>query len=210
MAPGPNGEAYGSALGQFYQPKGIAVGADGTVYVADTYNNRIQVRSVDGTWTQWGSYGEDLGQFSDPSGVAVGADGTVYVADTFNDRIQARSVDGTWTQWGSYGEDLGQFNRPMGVAVGADGTVYVADTYNNRIQARSVDGTWTQWGSKGYVYDYSSHMFYRDVYDQKEFLLGQFWYPQSVAVGKDGTVYVADTFNHRVQARSVDGTWTWI
>ena len=67
----------------------MAVDAGGNVYVADTYNNRIQKFTDDGTFvTKWGSEGSSEGQFSLPFGVAVDDLGNIYVADNHNQRIQ--------------------------------------------------------------------------------------------------------------------------
>jgi DNA-binding beta-propeller fold protein YncE len=45
--------------GQFQEPWGIAVAEDGRVYVADTWNHRVQVFDSDGTFlTKWGAYGQ--------------------------------------------------------------------------------------------------------------------------------------------------------
>jgi DNA-binding beta-propeller fold protein YncE len=79
----------GTGPGQFNSPCGVAVDATGNVYVADTFNHRVQVFTGSGVFvTEWGSYGGDPGQFYRPMGIAVGADGRVFVADTYNDRIQ--------------------------------------------------------------------------------------------------------------------------
>ena len=169
----------------------MAVAPDGTVYVADRGNHRIQRFSATGTFLgQWGSCGSGDGQFNWPAGVAVAPDGTVYVADTYNHRIQRFSATGTFLgKWGSEGSGDGQFYYPDGVAVAPDGTVYVADTYNYRIQRFSATGAFLgQWGSYG-----SGD--------------GQFDRPHGVAVAPDGTVYVADSNNDRIQRFSATGTF---
>ena len=62
----------GSGAGQFYYPSGIAVDGSGTVYVADTYNHRIQAFTSEGTFLrQWGSRAAEQGSSSHPSGIAV-------------------------------------------------------------------------------------------------------------------------------------------
>ena len=113
----------------------------GNVYVADTYNHRIQKFTADGTYlTQWGSGGSGDGQFQWPRGIAVDGSGHVYVADTYNNRVQKFTSEGTFlTKWGSYGTGDGQFCHHEGIAVDGSGNVYVADMYNHRIQRFAPD-----------------------------------------------------------------------
>jgi hypothetical protein len=75
--------------GQFSNPQGVAIDSSGNVYVADTWNNRIQkFDSSGGFITKWGGSGTGNGQFRDPRGVAIDSSGNVYVADSGNNRIQ--------------------------------------------------------------------------------------------------------------------------
>ncbi len=102
----------------------------------------------------FGTPGSGEGQLMAPRGVSIGPDGTIYVVDWGNHRIQAFDTDGQFVRgWGSYcdletgsgcvdpdgsGPDplgAGQFREPWGIAVADDGTVYVADTWNHRVQA---------------------------------------------------------------------------
>jgi len=178
-------------VGQFRWPGRLAVAADGTVYVSEGGNNRIQRFGATGNFLgAWGSFGNGDGQFNGINGLAVAADGTVYIADSGNHRIQRFTATGSFLgQWGSQGSDNGLLNWPCGLAVAADGTVYIADTGNQRIQRFTPTGSFLgQWGSRG-----SGN--------------GQFDAPQDVSVAVDGTVYVADMGNHRIQRFTATGSF---
>jgi tripartite motif-containing protein 71 len=132
-------------------PQAVAVGADGSVYVADQYTHAIQVFAPDGTFRrELGAAGTGPGGLSSVGAVAVATDGTVYVADGA-DRIDRFGADGQLlNSWGEPGSAPGEFNFGSGggndsgagggIAV-ADGMVYVADTRNDRIQRFRADGT---------------------------------------------------------------------
>ncbi|WP_084783871.1 S-layer homology domain-containing protein [Paenibacillus sp. FJAT-26967] len=181
----------GSGLGEFDYPDGIAVDNSGNIYVADADNNRIQkLTAATGIWTSWGKsdgkYGSELGEFDTPKGLAADSDGNLYVADIGNHRIQKlTAATGTWSAWGTNGSGLGEFKYPNGVAVDRDGNVYVADSQNNRIQKlTAATDVWTAWGKSGGGSGNG---------------LGEFNYPEGVAVDNIGNVYVADSYNDRLQ-----------
>jgi DNA-binding beta-propeller fold protein YncE len=183
--------AAGDADGQFNAPRGLAVGPDGSVYVADSRHHRIQHFSADGQFLKaWGTFGDNslqaaaTGQFNEPWGVAVGPDGSVYVSDTWNHRIQKFTADGApLLTWGHYGqaETPDAFWGPRGIDVDSQGKVYVADTGNKRIVVFDASGNFiAQFGQVGIE-------------------AGQFDEPTDIAVDSIGNVYVADTWNQRVQ-----------
>ncbi len=205
--------APGSGPGQFLNPRNVAVGADGHIYVLDTGNHRLQVFDANGAFLrQWGSQcklddgtgcvdpddGGPLawgdGQFQEPWGIAVAPDGTVYVADTWNHRIQKFDAEGNFlAKWGAFADTGGtlggafpRFYGPRAIALDADGNLYVTDTGNKRVEKFSPDGELMgQWGGFGA-------------------LDGQFSEPVGIAIDGQGYIYVADTWNQRIQKFDAD------
>ncbi len=131
-----------AAGGEFNYPSGVAVAPDGSTYVVDSRNNRIQHFGATGALINaWGSAGAGEGQFISPSGVAVAPDGTVYVTDAYSHRVQRFSATGSYLdQWEGHGADAGQSTTPSGIAVALDGTIYVVDSSNHRIQYFNASG----------------------------------------------------------------------
>lgn len=140
-APGPDTPPL--EPGTLNEPWGVAVAPDGSVWVADTWNQRVQKFSPTGellavvdhvpTTATPGFYG--------PRAVAVDAAGRVYIADTGNKRIVVVDANGRYlTSLGGPGAGPGQFEEPVGLAVGPDGRIYVADTWNQRIQVLALTG----------------------------------------------------------------------
>ena len=190
----------GTGNGQFNSPAGIAVDAKGNVYVADQLNHRIQEFSATGTYlAQWGVNGSGAGQLSQPHGIAVDALGNLYVSEIGNERIQKFAGDGTsLTTWGSLGSFAGQFDAPSGVASDAAGNLYVADTNNHRVQKFSGAGT---------ALVYATPVFQSNLGSAGSGN-GQLNTPYAVATDAAGWVYVADTFNSRVQKFSGAGVYS--
>ena len=169
--------------GQFYEPWGVAVDAQGNLFVADTWNGRIQVFDSQGEFLRkWGLFAIADGGVGDPNalfgprGIAFDLDGNLVVADTGNKRIIRYKPTGEMIdQVGGGGVTPGRFDEPTDVAVDpTDGTILVADSFNQRIQRFSANleymGEWQVPGWTG-----------RDIY-QKPYL----------AVTTDGSVYVSD------------------
>jgi sugar lactone lactonase YvrE len=140
---------FGTDPGQFYNPYGVGVSADGqSVYTVELGTDRVQRFDSDGQFVmQWGGSGAGPGQFDVPVDVAVSAAGDVYVVDQNNHRVQKFDADGGFlTTWGGPGSADGAFLNPRGIGIDASADVYVADAGNYRMQKFDGGGVFlTKW-----------------------------------------------------------------
>ena len=183
--------------GQFFEPWGVAVDPAGQIFVADTWNGRIQVFDAEGRFLRkWGVFATTNGELGDPNslfgprGIAIDLDGNLLVADTGNKRILRFSPDGqSLGQIGGGGVIAGRFEEPTDVKVDpTDGTVVVADAWNGRIQRFSPS---LEYAGEFAVPGWAG----RDVF-QKPYL----------TVARDGTIYATDPATALVMVFARDGT----
>lgn len=169
---------FGGGLGQLDSPSQLAVAPDGSIYVADTGHDKIEVYSGTGGFLR--SFG--AGRLDEPRDVALDDQGRAYVADTGNHRIAAFSSSGTFVRF--FGDEAGegQLVEPVGLDVDASmfgSTVYVADAGNNLVASYTPSGDFI-------------HLFGVPA-------------PTDVVVGSGGRLYVADGGEERVDVFSKEG-----
>jgi len=128
---------YLTTPGDFGAPQGVAVDADGNVYVTDTMNNRVEIFDADGGFISlFGKHGDGPGALARPKGIAVDADGHIWVADEMEDRLQVFNRDGqllTYIGTG-HGDLPGQFKALVGVAIDKKNRVFTTEQYPGRLQ----------------------------------------------------------------------------
>jgi sugar lactone lactonase YvrE len=152
------------AQARFRFPSGLALAADGTLFVADSDNHVVRAIAPDAahtvtTWagvpTRGGSFAEgagDAAHFDRPVALALAADGALLVADMHNCRIRrvdpgaghaVTTLAGTVLGYQDGPGAQAAFNNPSGLAVAPDGAVYVLDTYNQALRRIAADGAHT-------------------------------------------------------------------
>lgn len=197
---------------------GVAVDANGNVFVSDSGNNEVDEIPYSG-----GTYGAPVSVgsgFNGPAGIALDANGDVFVADSRNNRVKEIPYSG-----GAYGTPVTvgpTYYNVSGVAVDANGDVFVADYNNGDVQKIPYSGG--SYGTavvlhSGYVFvndvavDANGDVFVADsghntvselpysggVYGSPVSLGSGFNYPTSVSLDANGNIFVADSNNFAVK-----------
>ena len=197
---------------QFFRPYDIDADLQGTIYIADTENHRIRKISPEGEVTTFAGSTQGFAdgnggtaRFNYPTGLDVDALGNVFVADNGNHRIRKISPKGIVTTISGnklgYQDGSSQFARfsfPEDLAVDGEGNIYVTDQH--RIRKLTLTdpklGSYTVstlagGSSSGFADGPSSS--------------ARFNFPIGITIGPSGSVYIADTGNHRIRVMPPSG-----
>ncbi|MYC82097.1 MAG: hypothetical protein F4X19_08405, partial [Acidobacteria bacterium] len=152
-------------------------------------------------------------QLSVLQGVAVDGAGNLFIADTTNHRIRRVDPSGTITTIAGTGEPGfggeggpaadAQLNLPYGVAVDGAGNLFIADAWNNRIRRVDPSGTITTFAGPGRI-DFGPDEIGDDGPAADAFL----FLPSDVAVDAAGSLFIADSGNHRIRRVDPSGIIT--
>jgi sugar lactone lactonase YvrE len=184
------------SLAQFNAPQGLAIDAQGNIYVADRGNNVIREISpagrvitlagnnrkgyIDATGT--------LAYFNGPTGVAVDAAGNVYVADLGNEALRKVTPAGVVTTLAGGPAQPALVDLPAGITIDKQGNLYITDEYGRVLQYTAnnvlyiLDGTI---GVSGLVNGTGASV--------------KFFNPQGITVDANGNIYVADQNNNVIR-----------
>ena len=210
---GSGGYADGTGTNaQFLQLSGLTVDSSGNVFLADRLNHRIRkitsagvvttlAGSGIGQGTSTGSFANGTGtnaSFSMPQGVAVDSSGNVYVVDGYNHRIRKVTSAGVVTTFAGNGtlssvDGTGTnatFVYPSSILIDSSENLYIGDG-NNTIRKITPSAVVTTLSATTYSN-----------------IQAQFNTPFGVATDWNGTVYVADQFNHRIRRITSAGVVT--
>jgi RHS repeat-associated protein len=214
----------GPATAADMSPVDVDETADGSVLVADGFNDRIRRIAPDGTISTLAGTGAPGATTHDgdggpatsahigrPSAVAAAPDGSFYIADRYNSLIRRVTPDGVIRTVvgggdgfaGDGGDALtARISGPSDLAIGPDGSLYIADTNNQRIRRVTPNGRIDTVAGSGAT-GYGSGGFSGDGGAATSATLSN---PSSVAVGSGGTLYIGDSWNARVRRVDESGT----
>jgi sugar lactone lactonase YvrE len=230
----PLDSLYDGSRGRLGGPTGLAVGADGRLYVSDITRNASN--DFVGAIQVFGQFGEFSRQWANllPGGVAVDHEGNLIVLNLTSGHVETYSPDGELIDgWGPGDVQARILISEMSIALDAEDNVYILSTGTASIQKYSSDGHYLgSWGANGsqpgqfkaasgiaihgdevYIADADNNrvqVFTLDGMFLREWGSlgtddGQFVRPSGVAVDSYGYVYVADPSAHRIQKFTPDG-----
>jgi DNA-binding beta-propeller fold protein YncE len=122
--------------GTFNAPTNVAIDRNGWLYVADTWNYRVQVFDASGKFVRaFGAQGDRPGEFIRPKGIAVDSEGHIYVADAEFNNFQILTPEGQpLLAVGMLGDAPGQFALVAGLYIDSNDRIYTTEQFRGRVQ----------------------------------------------------------------------------
>ncbi len=202
---GFSGDGGPATSAELDEPDGVALDAQGRVYIADSVNARIRMVDTNGIITTVAGDG-NRATLDHPHGVAIDPMGRLLIADTYNHRI--RRLDGgtltTIAGTGAYGfsgdggpATSATMSTPYYVGVDSMGRVLISDLSNNRIRRVELDNTIDTIAGNGGT-GFSG--------DGGPAINGTFNQPYKIATDAQDNIYIADQQNQRIRKVSAGGT----
>ncbi len=203
-------------------PSGVAFDDAGGFYIADSFNHRIRhvdasgiITTVAGTGVQ-GYDGDNkpavVASLNAPQELASDRAGNLYIADFLNHRIRRLDSTGQITTVAGTGEpgfdgddkpaSSARLALPNGVTLDRTGNVYVADSSNGRIRRVDATGSIATVAGTGSLTNYDG--------DEKPAIAAGVSFPFAVAIDAEGTLYIADSGDHRIRRVDVSGQITTV
>ena len=206
---GFSGDGGPAVDAQFSEPRDVAVGSDGCVYISDYGNQRIRKVDNNGIITTVAGNGErgfngENGPATtislyDPESIAMGPDNSLYIADKYNYRIRRVRPGGMISTVAGNGtlsnspdgiSALEASVRPTGLAIGPDGSIYYSDIAVDKVKKINPSGIITTVAGTG-LHGFSG--------DGGLAVSARLDNPTGLTIGRDGSLYIADSNNNRVR-----------
>ena len=218
---GYNGDGIPATTAQISYPRGVAVGPDGSIYIADCSNYRVRKVDASGIITTYagtgvGGFGGDGGPATSAmlrgiQHIALDSVGNLFIADGLNRRV--RKVDPSGIITTVAGNGIADFSGdggpatsaslryPFGIAVDSSGNIYVSDMDDHRIRKIDPAGIITTFAGNGTA-AYGG--------DGGPAISASLNSPHEAFSDATGNVFIADTLNNRIRKVDLDGIITTV
>jgi hypothetical protein len=129
----------GAGAGRLDEPVGLAIDGEGLVYVADTWNMRVQVfEEISENWfiavLEWPLHGWYGNSLDNKPYLAYSPSGHICASDPEGFLVLCFTTDGAYvTGWGGLGSSEARFGLPSGMDFDSEGAVWVVDSGNSRL-----------------------------------------------------------------------------